>query len=52
LEPYSYRRTRAGDLLLDDWNVAEDGIRAYRADRISAVRVTGRPFAPRFVVEF
>jgi predicted nucleotidyltransferase component of viral defense system len=52
VEPYSYRRTRSGDLLLYGWNIAQGGIRAYRADRILAVRVTGRPFAPRFMVEF
>jgi hypothetical protein len=52
VEPYSYRRSRAGDLLLYGWNVTEGGVRAYRADRITGVRVTDRPFAPRYAVEF
>ena len=52
VEPYSYRQTRAGHLQFYAWNIAEAGIRAYRTDRISAVRVTSRAFAPRFLVEF
>jgi predicted nucleotidyltransferase component of viral defense system len=52
VEPYSYRRSQPGDLLFFGWNVPEGGIRAYRADRIAGVRVTNRPFAPRFRVEF
>jgi hypothetical protein len=52
VEPYSFRRSQPGDLLFFGWNVPEGGIRAYRADRIAGVRVTNRPFAPRFAVEF
>lgn len=52
VEPYSFRRSRAGDLLFFGWNVPDNGIRTYRADRIAGVRVTNRPFVPRFAVEF
>jgi len=52
VEPYSYRRTEMGGLLLYGWNVASGGIRAYRADRIDGVRVTDEPFEPRYRVEF
>ena len=51
VEPYSFRRSQAGDLLFFGWNVPEGGIRAYRADRIAGVQVTNQPFAPRFGVE-
>jgi len=52
VEPYSFRRSRQGALLFFAWNVPEGGIRTYRADRIAGARVTNRPFAPRFAVEF
>ncbi len=52
VEPYSLRRSQAGDLLFYAWKVADAEIYAYRADRIQGVRVTNRPFAPRFAVEF
>lgn len=52
VEPYSLRRSQAGDLLFYAWKVADAEIHAYRADRIQGVRVTNRPFAPRFAVEF
>jgi predicted nucleotidyltransferase component of viral defense system len=52
VEPYSFRRSQPGDLLFFGWNVPDGEIRSYRADRIAGVRVTNRPFAPRFAVEF
>lgn len=52
VEPYSLRRSQAGDLLFYAWKVADAEIHAYRADRIQGVRVTNRPFVPRFAVEF
>ncbi len=52
VEPYSFRRSQAGDLLFFGWNVPDSGIRAYRADGIAGVRVTNQPFSPRFAVEF
>ncbi len=52
VEPYSFRRSQAGDLLFYAWKVADAAIHAYRADRIQGVRVTNQPFSPRFAVEF
>lgn len=52
VEPYSFRRSQPGDLLFFGWNVPDGEIRSYRADRIAGVRVTNRPFVPRFAVEF
>lgn len=52
VEPYSLRRSKAGDLLFYGWKVADGEIRSYRVDRVQGVRVTDRPFSPRFVVEF
>ena len=52
VEPYSFRQSQPGDLLFFGWNVPDGEIRSYRADRIAGVRVTNRPFAPRFAVEF
>ncbi|MCY4115219.1 MAG: nucleotidyl transferase AbiEii/AbiGii toxin family protein [Chloroflexi bacterium] len=52
IEPYSLRKTRAGNLLLYAVRSASGQIRAYRVDRISGVEVTSVPFRPRFVVEF
>jgi predicted nucleotidyltransferase component of viral defense system len=51
VEPYSLRRSNAGDLLL---YVANDRglLRSYRVDRIAGVRPTAEPFQPRFRVEF
>lgn len=51
VEPYSLRRSRDGDLLLmvvNDRGV----IRSYRLDRVAGVRITDRPFRPRYRVEF
>jgi predicted nucleotidyltransferase component of viral defense system len=52
VEPYSLRRSRASDLLLYAWKVADGEIRSYRVDRVRGVRVTNHPFSPRFIVEF
>ena len=52
VEPYSLRRTRAGDILLHTRRADGAGHRAYRIDRIQSVSVTARPFAPRFRIEF
>jgi predicted nucleotidyltransferase component of viral defense system len=50
VEPYSLRRTRAGNLLL--FVVNDRGqLRGYRADRIAGVRPTEEAFQPRFLVE-
>ena len=51
VEPYSLRRTKDGNLLL--FVVNDRGqLRAYRLDRIVAVRPTDQSFRPQFLVEF
>lgn len=51
VEPYSLRRTKDGFILL--FVVNDRGkLRAYRADRIAAVRPTNQTFNPRYLVEF
>lgn len=51
IEPYSFRRTRDGNLLLYavKHNTGED--RSYRTDRIQGAEVTKIPFTPRYIVE-
>ena len=51
IEPYSLRRTRDGSLLLYGVRVDDGGIRSYRVDRITSVRVMSTPFRPRYRVE-
>lgn len=51
VEPYEFRRTRSGDIVLLAVN-GQGETRTYRIDRIAAVRPTSRPFAPRFIVAF
>ena len=51
IEPYSLRYSRAGALLLYAWKIQDREIHSYRADRITGVRVTNRPFAPRFRIQ-
>ena len=52
IQPYSLRRTRAGNLLLFGWRADVNRIRAYRVDRIESIDVSTTPFGPRFEVEF
>ena len=51
VEPYSLRRTRAGNILLHTMRADGAGHRAYRIDRIQSVSVTAQPFTPRFRIE-
>lgn len=51
VEPYSFRRTQEGDLILFVVNDRGE-LRSYRADRIADVRVTDEAFSPRYLVEF
>ena len=51
IEPYSLRRTRTGNLLLYGVRVDNLETRSYRVDRITSVKVTSRPFSPRYRVE-
>jgi predicted nucleotidyltransferase component of viral defense system len=51
VEPYAFRMTRDGNLLL--FLVNDLGqLRSYRVDRIAGVRVLDQTFQPRYVVEF
>jgi len=52
IEPYSLRRTQAGNILLHGIRADRGENRAYRLDRIQSVNVTNHPFTPRFVIEF
>ena len=52
IQPYSLRRTRAGNTLLFAVKQQTGEIRAYRVDRIQGVQVTTQPFTPRYAVEF
>lgn len=51
IEPYSLRRTKAGDLLLYAVRSADGQARSYRVDRILDARATKQPFTPRYEVE-
>jgi hypothetical protein len=52
IEPYSLRRTRAGQLLLHALHASDGQHRTYRVDRIESVQVTTRPFRPVYLIEF
>lgn len=52
IEPYSLRRTRAGNLILCAVRVNNGEDRAYRVDRIESVRLTNRTFSPKYRIEF
>ena len=51
VEPYSLRRTQAGNLLFFARRVDSGQIRGYRVDRIQSIEVTTQPFVPVFEVE-
>jgi len=50
VEPYSLRRTRAGNLILHAERADGSGRRSYRVERIEGLRTT-TPFRPRFSIE-
>lgn len=51
VEPYSFRRTQDGNVIL--FVVNDRGqLRSYRTDRIANVRVTDESFTPSYLVEF
>lgn len=52
IEPYSLRRSKAGNLLLYAVRTDRGEPRAYRVDRIESVQVTNRTFVPRYAIEF
>jgi predicted nucleotidyltransferase component of viral defense system len=51
IEPYSLRRTQAGDILLYAVRSLDNQSRSYRLDGIRGAAVTDQSFAPRFLVE-
>lgn len=51
IEPYSLRRTQAGELLLYAVRSADGQDRSYRVDRILGARATKQAFTPRYEVE-
>ena len=51
IEPYSVRRTSAGDLLLFVVKADTGEPRSYRLDRIRSATVTRQAFRPRFEIE-
>jgi predicted nucleotidyltransferase component of viral defense system len=52
IEPYSLRKTRAGDILLHSIRTDSREHRAYRIDRIESMQVTNKPFRPEYDIEF
>ena len=51
IEPYSFRRTKAGAVLLFALKADSREVRGYRLDRIESVRVTKTPFQPVHPIE-
>ncbi|MDR2000488.1 MAG: nucleotidyl transferase AbiEii/AbiGii toxin family protein [Zoogloeaceae bacterium] len=51
IEPYSLRRTKAGNIVLHAFDVDKNDHRSYRVDRIQGARVTNATFTPRYAVE-
>lgn len=51
IEPYSVRRSSAGQLLLFGVKADTGESRSYRLDRVKAAMVTRQAFRPRYVVE-
>jgi hypothetical protein len=51
IEPYSLRRTQAGDIVLHAIRADAQQHRSYRIDRIQSASVTNRTFTPRYEVE-
>jgi len=52
IEPYSLRRTQAGNLLLHALRHDSGVHRSYRIDQVQSARATTVPFSPRYAVEF
>ncbi len=51
IEPYSLRRTRAGEVLLHAERADGSGHRSYRVDRIIDARASDQSFVPKDVIE-
>lgn len=52
IEPYSLRRTRAGNILFYALKARSRQTRSYRLDRVQSVEVTHNPFKPVYRIEF
>lgn len=51
IEPYSLRRTLAGNIVLHAVRADSGRHRSYRVDRIQSARATERTFIPRYTIE-
>jgi len=51
IEPYSLRRSQAGDISLAGFDVQDGHIKMYRVDRIQEAHVLDRTLAPRYAIE-
>ena len=51
IEPYSMRRTQAGDILLKALRADSKASRSYRVDRIVGGRATRQSFTPSYAIE-
>ncbi|WP_420440969.1 WYL domain-containing protein [Candidatus Poriferisodalis sp.] len=51
VEPYSFRRSQDGNLLLFVVNDLGE-LRSYRVDRIRGIQIESETFSPRYLVEF
>lgn len=52
IEPYSLRKTKEGNLILHAIKAGTGEARSYRVDRIENIKVTNRPFTPKYAIEF
>jgi len=51
IEPYSVRRSKAGDLLLFAIKHNTNEPRSYRVDRIQGAEITNTAFIPKYTIE-
>jgi predicted nucleotidyltransferase component of viral defense system len=51
IEPYSLRRTRAGDVVLHAVRSDNQEHRSYRVDRLQNAQATNQTFTPRYAIE-
>ncbi|WP_375210968.1 nucleotidyl transferase AbiEii/AbiGii toxin family protein [Hyphococcus sp.] len=51
IEPYSLRRSQAGDILLHGFDVQRQEMRSYRVERINSASAAGESFTPRYEIE-
>jgi len=52
IEPYAFRRTKDGNIILHAYDKSSDGYRTFRVDRLLKATVSKRPFNPRNIIEF